>query len=137
MAEAGKPASSSNEPFVPRSDRPELSPDARLADLTVRDLLGILQTSGTTLNPASAGYNRLGDFLKSHLSKFELKYDFWKWEHPKIELWKVEHPEIPVGQFPGGPDPRFAEIAQGIAGLTAQVHKLSSEVAELRRTGQR
>jgi hypothetical protein len=70
------------------------------------------------------------DQRKTHLSKYEYaKYEL-KLEHPKIELWKVEHPEVPVGQFPGGPDPRFAEIAQGIAGLTAQLHKLSSEVAE-------
>jgi hypothetical protein len=133
MSEAGKPASSSNEPFVPRSDRPELKPDARLADLTVRDLLGILQTSGVTQKPAAADF-KLTDIFKTHLSKYEYaKYEFWKAENPKIDFWKVEHPEIPVQ----GPDPRFAEIAQGIAGLTAQLHKLSSEVEELRKAGRR
>jgi hypothetical protein len=137
MSQSGKPTSSSNEPFVPTSDRPELKPDARVADLTVRDLLGILETSGTALKPTHAEY-KLRDIFKTHLSKYEYaKYEFWKVENPKIELWKVEHPEVPVDQFHVGPDPRAAEIAQGIAGLAAQVHKLSSEVAELRRAGQR
>jgi hypothetical protein len=119
MSEAGRPASS-NEPFVPRSDRPELKPDTRVGELTVRELLGVLEASSTTLKPAAAEFKYF-------------KHEFWKYEHLKIELWKVEHPEIPIPQFPPGPDPRFAEIAQGIAGLREQVAKLASEVADLRR----
>jgi hypothetical protein len=131
MSETGKPASSANEPFVPRSDRPEVKPDARIADLTVRDLLSVLRGSDTFKpnDPVFKHKDFLTDSLKTHLSKFEYaKSEYFKLEHPKPEVWEVWGP-----QFPAGPDPRFAEITQGIAGLAAQVHKLSSEVAELRK----
>jgi len=100
----------------------------------VRDLLSVFTPSATTqIKPATADF-KLPDLFKAYLSKYEYaKYEHWKAEHPKIELWKYEHPEIP--QNPIGPDPRFAEIAQGIAGLTTQVLNLSSEVAEMRKAG--
>jgi hypothetical protein len=108
-----------------------VKPDARVADLTVRDLLSVL-TSSAVLK-ANHGEYKIKDwteYAKTQLSKYEL---FGKSENFKIE--KAEHWEVQTPQIPVGPDPRFADIAQGIAGLAAQVHKLSSEVAELRKAG--
>jgi hypothetical protein len=119
------------EPFIPIADRPEVRPDKRIADLTVRDLLSALTSTGLT-KFASTEYQK-------YLLKHEVyKPENWKWESHKIELFKIEHPDVPVGtQFPG-PDPGWVEISLGIAGLRAQVQELSSEVAKIRdERGQR
>jgi hypothetical protein len=122
MAQEGKPETSAHEPFVPHADRPAVKPDARLSDITVQDLLGVLHG-----NP-SFQFNKYHADLKACYTKHEQA----KAEHIKIELWKLEHPEFPPGQ--NGPDPQFAQLAQGIEGLRAQMQNLSSEVAALRKS---
>jgi hypothetical protein len=133
MSEADKPKTLASEPFVPGSDRIEPKPDARIADLTVRDLLGLLQGGFAKHSELKAFYSKHEQWKVEHL-----KLELFKAEFPKVELYKTEHPDIPIGQFPVGPGPEaFSAIAQGIAGLQAQVQQLSSEVAELRKAGQR
>jgi hypothetical protein len=124
--------SQSNEPFIPASDRPEVKPDQRVADLTVRDLLSVLTSTGLTKLDSAAEHRK---FLLKHEV---YKPEHWKWENYKIELYKVEHVDVPVPTSFPGPDPGWAEVARGIAGLRAQVQELSSEVAKLRQErGQR
>jgi hypothetical protein len=131
MSQEGKPGTSAHEPFVPHSDRPAVKADARLSDITVQDLLGVLH-GDDTFKPHN--YNLKPFYVKEFYSKVEhYKFENWKAEHIKIELWKLEHPEFPPGQ--NGPDPQFAQLAQGIEGLRAQVQNLSSEVAALRKSG--
>jgi hypothetical protein len=122
MSQEGKPGASAHEPFVPPSDHPAVKPDSRLSDATVQDLLDVMRG------------NPILHFNKHHadLKAFYSKHEQWKAEHIKIELWKLEHPEFPPGQ--NGPDPQFAQLAQGIEGLRAQVQNLSSEVAALRKS---
>jgi hypothetical protein len=133
MSQEGKSGPSTHEPFVPHADRPAVKPDTRLSDITVQDLLGVLH-GDPIFNPHIYKYHQE---LKAFYSKHEhpkaenFKLELWKAEHPKVELWKVEHPDIPVGQ--NGPDPQFAQLAQGIEGLRAQVQNLSSEVAAMRK----
>jgi hypothetical protein len=129
MSQADKPAVAGNEPFLATSDRPEVKPDARVADLTVRDLLNVFRSNGVLkANQTEYKLKDWTEYLKTQLSKYEI---FGKSENFKIE--KAEHWEVYTPAIPGGADPRFADIAQGIAGLSAQVHKLASEVAELRK----
>jgi hypothetical protein len=130
MSQEGKPGTSAHEPFVPHADRPAVKPDARLSDITVQDLLGVLH-GDDTFKPHH--YNLKPFYVKEFYSKVEHnKFEHWKAEHLKIELWKVENPDIPIGQT--GPIPEFAQLAQGIEGLRAQVQNLSSEVAALRKS---
>jgi hypothetical protein len=129
MSKADVPRGSASEPFMPSADRPEPKPDTRIADLTVRDLLGVLQASGSV--------KAVLKYEHSELKFIYTKHEQYKIEQPKPEMHKFEHPDIPNWQSPGGPGPEVNALAQGIAGLQAQVHQLSSEVAELRKARRR
>jgi hypothetical protein len=131
MAQEGKPDTSAHEPFVPQADRPAVKPDTRLSDITVQDLLGVLH-GDDTFKPHN--YPLLKPYyVKEVYSKAEnYKFEHWKLEHIKIEIYKIEHVDIPIGQT--GPIPEFAQLAQGIEGLRAQMLNLSSEVAALRKS---
>src|SRR5262245_34984271 len=120
------------EPFVPRSDRPDLpappAPDQRIVDLQVRDLDVLLQH----------------DFVRKSLA-LELKHlKFEKWEHPKwekIEKWehpkwekieKWEHEPVQTGFEPGpdpGPiDPRIDQLIAAVTSLTKEVEAIKARL---------
>jgi hypothetical protein len=131
MSQEGKSGASAHEPFVPHADRPAVKPDTRLSDLTVQDLLGVLH-GDPIFKPHYYKYHHLD--LKAFYSKHEHpKAENFKLELWKAELWKVEHLDIQIPAGQNGPDPPFAQLAQGIEGLRAQVQNLSSEVAAMRK----
>jgi hypothetical protein len=117
------------EPFVPRSDRPDLPepppPDKRIGELQVRDLDVLLQHA----------------FVRKQLA-YELKHwKFEKWEHPKWEKFeKWEHPKwekvekwelepVQTG-FEPGPDPR--QFDPRIDQLITAMTELKKEVEALK-----
>jgi len=142
------------QPFVSGGDRPEVSlkPEARIVDLTVRDL-GLL----------------LGEHAKLSLKRWkDLKFEKWehpklekfeKWEHPKfekvekfeknekwenikreknekfeIDIFRKEVPEglpDPTGPIGGDPGPIDA-LVKAVSTLQAQVGELDAQIKELR-----
>lgn len=61
-------------------------------------------------------------------------------KHEKIEIKEVKNEKIetdgvfdPGSRFPPGPDPRFEQVIQAVAGLTRQVTALANQVEELQK----
>jgi hypothetical protein len=146
------------EPFVSQADRPEvaLRPDARIAELTVRDLGALLGEHATLtlkrwkdLKHEKWEHPKFEKIEKWEHPKFE---KIEKWEHPKIEKiekWenlkheKNEKIEIDIfrkdvveqGPDPTGPigDPNPIErLVNAVSRLEEHVAKLDAQIAELR-----
>ena len=141
------------EPFVSQTDRPEVSikPDARITELTVRDL-GTLLGEHATLTVKRWKELKLEKWEHPKFEKFE------KWEHPKFEKlekfekfekWEnIKHeknekleidifrkhvpdlPPDPTGPI-GDPNP-IDKLVAAVSRLEEHVTKLDAQIAELR-----
>lgn len=150
----------SKEPFVPKSDRPEvkINLDTPLSELRVRELSAVLGFMVGKHPNFEVGKTPLKDFFDKPFP--EVAKDWLKEikpenieKPPKPEKWekneKIEKPEKSEikeaknekletdGVFDPrnlvGPDPRMEQVIQAVTGLTKQVSQLANQVEQLQK----
>lgn len=141
------------EPFVSRSDRPEVAikSDTPIGELRVRDLATLLGGLGTGKDFWDGKDWQKDDFDGPGNWKPLVKdlNDSKRWtKELKVEkIEKIERFEIPdqikriidnlytIPQGGFGPDPRMEQVVEAISGLARQVSQLADQVAELQKQG--